>query len=577
MERKEFKPDRVLSYFKAEWPVLLIVAISGLIYNVGLLAGPYFEGQMTGHLIDILNGKAAFRDMLCLVLIYVVTIAVVQISRYAKRFYVRRFANNVNRRMKQILYGTLVRKSRAQLQEEGVGNVMTKAILDVDDCVEGMRKFTTEIFDTGVALLAYSCMLLWYDWRLALLCMIFPPVSYYLAEKMKVLIQRSGAAFKEQSGRLSTATLDRVSNAITYRVFGCEKERRSAYEENLTAYEKAAVKANIWNAVLPPVYRVTAMAGVLFILYFGGRNVLGIGWTTFDIAMFTTFLSCFTRLSTKASGAAKLFNAVHKAQVSWKRICPLLKMPEESRAQEPAQIRQMQVEHLRFAYPQAKEIIHDLSFTAHAGEIIGITGTVACGKSTLGKVFLCEYPYEGSIRFDGVELADMEPSKRAAIVGYLGHDPELMNDTLENNILMGDVGDAGEYLRQVCLKEEADAMEDGLQTKIGSSGVRLSGGQAQRLSLARTLCHKRPLLILDDPFSALDRKTEQEIFKNLQKETENGIVLLISHRLYLFPKLSKVIWMEQGNTVVAPHEELLKVVPEYRSLFEDQEGAKDEV
>lgn len=578
MKRKEFKPDRVLSYFTAEWPVLLIVAISGLIYNVGLLAGPYFEGQMTGCLIDILNGKAAFRDMLCLVLIYVVTIAVVQISRYAKRFYVRRFANNVNRRMKQILYGTLVRKSRAQLQEEGVGNVMTKAILDVDDCVEGMRKFTTEIFDTGVALLAYSCMLLWYDWRLALLCMIFfPPVSYYLAEKMKVLIQRSGAAFKEQSGRLSTATLDRVSNAITYRVFGCERERRSAYEENLTAYEKAAVKANIWNAVLPPVYRVTAMAGVLFILYFGGRNVLGIGWTTFDIAMFTTFLSCFTRLSTKVSGAAKLFNAIHKAQVSWKRICPLLKMPEESRAQEPAQIRQLQVEHLRFAYPQAKEIIHDLSFTAHAGEIIGITGPVACGKSTLGKVFLCEYPYEGSIRFDDVELADMEPSKRAAIVGYLGHDPELMNDTLENNILMGDEGDAGEYLRQVCLKEEADAMEDGLQTKIGSSGVRLSGGQAQRLSLARTLCHKRPLLILDDPFSALDRKTEQEIFKNLQKETENGIVLLISHRLYLFPKLSKVIWMEQGNTVVAPHEELLKVVPEYRSLFEDQEGAKDEV
>ena len=140
MKRKEFKPDRVLSYFTAEWPVLLIVAISGLIYNVGLLAGPYFEGQMTGCLIDILNGKAAFRDMLCLVLIYVVTIAVVQISRYAKRFYVRRFANNVNRRMKQILYGTLVRKSRAQLQEEGVGNVMTKAILDVDDCVEGREE-----------------------------------------------------------------------------------------------------------------------------------------------------------------------------------------------------------------------------------------------------------------------------------------------------------------------------------------------------------------------------------------------------------------------------------------------------
>ena len=577
MKQKEFKPDRIMSYFKVEWPVLLIVIISGLIYNVGLIASPYFEGQMTGRLMDILNGKATFRDMLCLVLAYVAAIAVVQISRFAKRFYVRRFANNVNRRMKQILYGTLVRKSRAQLQKEGVGNVMTKAILDVDDCVEGMRKFTTEIFDTGVALLAYACMLLWYDWRLALLCMIFPPVSYYLAEKMKILIQKNGAAYKEQSGRLSTATLDRVSNAVIYRVFGCEKERQNAYEENLTAYGKSAVKANILSAVLPPIYRIVAMAGVLFILYFGGRNVLGIGWTTFDIATFATFLSCFTRLSTKASSAAKLFNAVHKAQVSWKRIRPLLKMPEKSRAQEPVQIRQIQVEHLRFSYPKAKEIIHDLTFTVHAGEIIGITGPVACGKSTLGKVFLCEYPYEGSIRFDGVELADMEPSKRTAMVGYLGHDPELMNDTIENNVLMGDAGDAGEYLRQVCLKEETDAMENGLQTKIGSSGVRLSGGQAQRLSLARTLCHKRPLLILDDPFSALDRKTEQEIFKNLQKEAEDRMVLLISHRLYLFPKLSKVIWMEQGNTVVGTHEELLKEVPEYRRLFEDQEGGRNEV
>ena len=79
--------------------------------------------------------------------------------------------------MKEILYGSLVRKSRASLKEEGEGNVITKAILDVDDCVEGMRKFTTEIFDTGVALAAYAGMLLWYDWRLALLCMLFPPID----------------------------------------------------------------------------------------------------------------------------------------------------------------------------------------------------------------------------------------------------------------------------------------------------------------------------------------------------------------------------------------------------------------
>lgn len=110
--------------------------------------------------------------------------------RYVKRFYVRHFANNVNRRMKETLYGNLVRKSRRELEQEGAGNVLTKAILDVDDCAEGMRKFTTEVFDTGVALATYAGMLLWYDWRLALLCMLFPPISYVLAEKMKVVVQR---------------------------------------------------------------------------------------------------------------------------------------------------------------------------------------------------------------------------------------------------------------------------------------------------------------------------------------------------------------------------------------------------
>lgn len=115
-------------------------------------------------------------------------------------------------------------------------------------------------------------MLLFYDWRLALISMIFPPVSYVIAEKMKVIVQRTGAAYKEQSGALSSATLDRAANAVTYRVFGCEPERVAAYEENLSVYERSAVRANIWSASLPPIYRIISMAALVFILYFGGRQ-----------------------------------------------------------------------------------------------------------------------------------------------------------------------------------------------------------------------------------------------------------------------------------------------------------------
>ena len=570
----EFQPNRVLSYFKAEWRALLIVTVSGLIYNIGLLTEPWFEGTMTGYLVEILKGTGQFSGMLMLVISFAVVTAVVQISRYVKRFYVRRFANNVNRRMKETLYGSLVKKSRASLREEGEGNIMTKAILDVDDCVEGMRKFTTEIFDTGVALTAYLCMLLWYDWRLTILCMLFPPISYVTAEKMKKVIQKAGAAYKEQSGRLSTATLDRAENAMTYRVFGLEKKRQAVYEENLTSYEKAAVKANIWNAAMPPIYRIISMAGVFFILYFGQKNVLGTGWQAWSIASFTTFLVCFVKLSVKSSSAAKLFNAVHKAQVSWNRIKPLLPQEEENETDEvkvkETPVEALKVKHLSFTYPDGKKILDDISFSAKKGQIIGITGAVACGKSTLGKAFLCEYPYEGHITVDGAELQNMEQSVRTGIVGYLGHDPELFNDSVENNVLLGDSKNSDTYLNAACMKQEVAEMTDGKNTLIGSGGAYLSGGQAKRLAFARTLCHDKPILILDDPFSALDKNTEKQAFVNLQALAKDNIVLLISHRLYLFPEMDGVIWMENGKAVTGTHEELLKTVPEYENLYTSQ-------
>ena len=574
MSKQTFTPNKIISYFKTERVVLLIVTVSGLIYNLGLLAGPWFEGRMTGCLIDILNGRKTFYNMLILVGCYVLSIAVVQVSRYIKRFYVRRFANNVNRDMKEILYGSLVHRSRAQLEEEGAGNVMTKAILDVDDCVEGMRKFTTEIFDTGVALAGYVVMLLVYDWRLAILGLLFTPVSYVCAAGMKKPVQRAGAAYKKAAGALSSATLDRAQNAVTYRIYGCEEARMEKYEEALSLYEKTAVRSNVWQSALPPLYLAASEAGTLFILWFGAKNVLGTGWNHWDIAAFTTFLSCFTKLVVKSSKVAKLFNAVQKAEVSWKRIRPLMKTPEQLDALQIPAAQDVTLKELAFSYGE-EPVFSGLSLTAHPGDIIGITGPVACGKSTLGRVFLCEAPYQGSVCFGGRELSTLTPRQIAATVGYLGHDPELSADTVQNNVLCGSEQDAMPYLAAVALKDEVLAMENGLDTVIGSGGTRLSGGQAQRLALARTLAHPRPVLILDDPFSALDRKTEDTVFANLQEYAKNKTVFLISHRLYHFPQMRQVIFMEDGKTAVGTHAELMASVPVYRQLYESQTGGTE--
>ena len=142
-----------------EWLSLALVTASGLIYNVGLLATPWFEGWLTQCLADILGGNETAAQMAVLVLAYIAVTLLVQAARFIKRFYVRRFANNINRRMKGDLYANLVRQSRVALEQEGAGELMTKAISDVDDCVEGMRKFTTEIFDTGLPLTFLAVLL----------------------------------------------------------------------------------------------------------------------------------------------------------------------------------------------------------------------------------------------------------------------------------------------------------------------------------------------------------------------------------------------------------------------------------
>ena len=569
---RAFQPDSIAAYFRLEWLPLTLITLSGLAYNVGLLAGPWFEGRLAQCLADILGGNETAAAMTALAAGYILVTLLVQAARFVKRFYVRRFANNINRRMKGVLYANLVRQSRGALEKQGAGELMTKAISDVDDCAEGIRKFTTEVFDTGVALAGYIVMLFVYDRHLALLCMIFPPISYICAEKMKKPVQRAGAAYKKAAAALSAATLDRAKNAVTYRIYGCEDAQEARYEAALDGYEQAAVRANVWQAALPPLYLAASNLSVLFILWFGAKNVLGTGWRAWDIAAFTTFLSCFMKTAVKSSKAAKLFNAVQRAEVSWKRIKPMMKTP---RALEPLAVpaaQRVEVSGLSFCYDGGAPIFEGVSFSAQPGDIIGVTGPVACGKSTLGCVFLCERPYGGSVRIGGRELSELSPREAASTVGYLGHDPELWNDTVEENVLCGEAGDAMRFLALTALDGEVRAMEQGLRTVVGNGGVRLSGGQAQRLALARTLAHPRPVLVLDDPFSALDRRTEDEVFARLKACAQDRVVILISHRLYHFPELRQIVFMQGGKADVGTHEALCASVPAYRALYESQTG-----
>lgn len=569
---KQSGPGSVSYYFYHEKKFLLIITLSGILYNVGMIAGPWFDGQLAQYLYDIFGGTRTAADMYALCLCYALVIVGVQGARYVKRLYVRKFANNISLAMKDRIYQHLVQTPKRDMEQADTGALMTKVISDIDTCVEGMRKFTTEIFDTGVVMMTYIVMLLCYDWRLTLCVLVFPPIAYALANSLRRLVATTAARSKESSGALSGMTLDRISNALTYRVYGEEAGQDRRYETYLADYEKKMILANLWENTLQPIYKVIAMIGTVLVIWFGGHNVQGTGWENWDIAAFSTYLACFIKLATKSSHAAKLFNAIQKAQVSWQRIQPHLQAAAELRQPvPPAAPAELTVRHLSFTYPgSANPIFRDLSFSAKPGTLIGVTGPVACGKSTLGQAFLCENPHGGQIFFGTKELGNGHTAPDG-IVGYCGHDAELFAATVEENIRLGLPGDIGTVLKMVCMDQDCATFPAGTQTPIGEGGQRLSGGQQARIALARTLFHPRPLLILDDPFASVDMATEQMIFDNLRRLGSDRIILLLSHRLTLFPKLDQVIWLNgDGTAVVNTHEGLYASCPAYRDLYDLQ-------
>lgn len=555
--------NKLFSCLKKEKKSLLIVTITGLIYNVGLLAGPYFEGRMSGTLVEIIKGKDTFPSMLKLVCLYLFSIVLVQTCRYCKRNYVRIFANNTNKRMKETLYRQLLTMPEKDLEKEGIGNILTKALNDVDDCSEGMRKFTTEIFDTGIALISFVAMLLYYDAKLALLCIAFTLASFFIAEKMKIIVQKTSVQYKKVSATLSEETLDRGENELTYRVYGREESRAEDYEDVLKKYEKSSVLSSLPVVALPPLYKLITCISVICIVYFGSKNVLNGVWT---IASFTTFLSCFMKMADKSSKSAKLFNAVHKAQVSWNRIETYMNEDTQLPERKTLDVHSLQFEDVSFHYPDSPYLFRNVSFSLSKGQMIGITGKIACGKSTLGKLLLNTLPYEGRISVNGIDLKDLPED--TSFLTYYGHDTQLFNDTIENNIALGDKIDVHKYLKMVAFDKEVKEMENGVQTVIGDKGSQLSGGQAQRLGLARTLAHAKSVLVLDDPFSSLDIETEKTIFHNIRKEFPDNTILLLSHRLQLFTEMDKVLFMDEEQCFASTHKSLLQSNEGYRNLFE---------
>lgn len=564
------RPWEMASYWLSQWPLVALITVCGLLFNGGMSLGPVLQGS----LVDALAQRAALPLLLRRSCLFFGVILAIQILRALKRYFVRLFANRTIIAMRGALYHNILSQSVSFLARENAGDLLNKASADVDICVEGMRKVTTEIFDTGVLMLSYLITMLIYDRRITLLACLFVPAAMGLAGLLKRTIVRRAAAAREESSRVADLTYDFIDHALLYRVNNAEERCQKEYGQALAELERRSVRASVLENSMRPVYNAISMLGVGGVFLLGGQMVIDGQWT---VGALSAYLVIFMALTTKASKAGKLFNSVQKASVSWRRIQPYLTSgrSEEKRppdAQTPldqveVEGEGLEVRDLSFTYPDGGEpALRGVSLRAMPGQIVGVTGAVASGKSTLGLALTGLYPYQGSVKLAGRQLADWSAGEREALISYAGHQPLLLSDSIEENIRLGREGAVDAVLADVCFGPDLADMPLGVKTLVGNRGVRLSGGQQARLSLARALFHPGRLLILDDPFASVDKATEREIMANLRRGYADRIILLISHRLALFDQTDSVLFLGRGETVQSSHRELLKTCPEYAGL-----------
>ncbi|MDO5573522.1 MAG: ABC transporter ATP-binding protein, partial [bacterium] len=548
-------PDRMAEYWKKEWKTILIVIISGLIFDGSMSLIPVFQGK----LMDTVIYDRTWNAMIHQAFLFVALVVVIQTFRGIKRFSVRVFANQTGAVMRRIIYNNILHRSYDELVKETAGDLMNKAVNDVDLCVEGMRKVTTEVFDTGVLMTGYMISLFLYDWKMTIAACILIPAAMFIAERLKVIVVRFNKEARKQSSTVAELTYSNIEHIKLYRITGTMADRKAQYEDELKSLEKASVRANVIETSMQPIYNAISMLGIGVILYIGGMKVIGDVWS---IGTFTAYIAIFTALGTKASKAAKLFNSFQKATVSWKRLKPYCTgyrtMDETDNLTDMDELGkvpyQIVCSHVSFGYEDAEEeLLHDITFSVQTGEIVGVTGPVACGKTTLGRVLTGVYHYDGDILLNGVQLSSMTEYQRSRRISYEGHHSELFSDTIYRNITLGDDGDITQVLKDVCFDVDLQTMENGTETLVGNGGVRLSGGQQSRIALARALWHRAPLIILDDPFSAVDMETEKRIIENLHAHYQDCAFVLVSHRLAAFPGLDRVIYLNQGRAEIGTH------------------------
>ena len=560
----------LFSYIIKYHKQFIITAITGVVFNTAIVLGPIFQGK----LLDAAVSLKSVHSLILAGLQFIGITLSFQLARFLKRYYVRDMANEMSGDMRVSIMDSIFNTDLNTMEKQKVGDMMSTTIGDVDIVVEATRKTITEIFDTLVLMIAYLATLMFYDVRITLISTLPIPLVIILAQGMRKIVVSKSKAARTANSKTTTQIRKMISEINILRLYGREEAELQRLKSKLSIQAKSAAIANMLKNGLAPLYSSLATIGIIIVIALGGNQVIKGTWT---IGTFTAYISIFIALATRTTTAANVFNVQQGAKASWERVKGLIVNTNPIPLCELDRIspKEIIINNLSFKYPTSdKYVIHNLSLRVPAGSIIGITGSVGSGKSALGLALTGLYAYEGTISLDNSELRNLPYNQKLATITYMGHDPFLFSDTIENNITWGntDSQKLDKVLTIASLKQDTSILENGIKTEVGENGRRVSGGQKQRISLARALYKDANIVILDDPFSAVDIHTEANIIQELRTNAEGRTIFIFSHRLQAFEFTDMVLVLDKGVIVQqGNHEQLAREEGIYSKIRASQE------
>jgi ATP-binding cassette subfamily B multidrug efflux pump len=562
-------PLRLVSYLKKYSKEFWIEAVAGIIYNTVIVAGPILLGRMLDAAAALENTgitPAGVQTLLYLTVAFVLVTIFFQYMRYVKRWYLRNMTNKIACDMRAGLFKTVLNYPMARLDKESVGDLMSRTVGDVDQIVATVQQTINESWDTWLLMISYFVVILYYDWRITLICSIPIPFAILVAETVRHPLYRFSLNSRKAASVVNSHLQKTLSGIAILRLFGRERVET----ERLKDYNTQQMHWNIRTALLQngmmPVYATLASLGVIGVIGLGGAEVVNGNWT---IGRFVTFLTMFSLMATRTWVAARVFNQWHAAKVSWDRIKAKLAdtvIVNESSAKAVAggtitkeaavnDQPSLAVEDLSFTFPNGKaECLKNISLDVKKGDFIGVTGPVGSGKSALAMVLTGIYPYTGKITVGGRDLTTLTEAEKAATFAYSGQDAFLFSVSIGENITFAPPPYSEEIKARLdravyiaALKEDMALFPKGLETVVGERGIRLSGGQRQRIAVARAIFTGNPVIILDDPFSAVDIGTERRMIERIHEGLKDTTVIVFSHRLAAFTEADKIMVLDKGT------------------------------